>query len=151
MKLELFDYKQLNFVEFNTSGDNSNYAKCHPTSKFLHSQVFNLFAQCFEQSNSLYDYYGPTRYNARQFIRLKNELNRHYTMLKAVKSQDDFIELISNIFLGKDFIMALQKSDRTWDLNWEHYLTKLCRINEALQKLVDECIDQEKVLWVIGY
>ncbi|MFN8209277.1 MAG: hypothetical protein U0T82_18020 [Bacteroidales bacterium] len=151
MKLEVFDYNHLNFVELNTSGDNENYSKCHHTSKYIHSEVFNLFTQCFERSNNLYEYYGPTRYNSRQIVPLRNELKKNLDVMESIGSRDQFIEFMSEIFLGKEFIMELQKTDRTWDLNWMQYLTKLKEINKTMLGIADECIAKELVLWVIGY
>ena len=151
MKIEIFDYNQLNFVELNTTGDNDNYIKCHHSSRYMHSEVFNLFTECFESSNSLYEYYGPTKYNARQIVPLKNKLEKNLGRLNKINNQDAFIEFIGNIFLGKDFIIQLQKMDKTWDLNWEQYLTKLKKLNRDLITVVDECIEQGRILWVIGY
>jgi hypothetical protein len=151
MKLEIFDYNNLNFVEINTSGDNENYSKCHHTSKYIHSEVFNLFTECFEKSNNLYEYYGPTKFNARQIVPLRNELQANLQNLKRINNRELFIEFIGTIFLGKTFILELQKIDKTWDLNWEQYLTKLMIINQSLIDIVEECIGQSKVLWVIGY
>ena len=151
MKIEIFDYNNLNFVELNTTGDNDNYVKCHHTSKYMHSEVFNLFTECFESSNNLYEYYGPTKYNARQIVPLKNNLQKNLNILNKISNRDTFIEFIGNIFLGKEFIIQLQKIDKTWDLNWEQYLIKLRKLNKELISVVDECIEQGKVLWVIGY
>jgi hypothetical protein len=151
MKLEVFDYNHLNFVELNTSGDNDNYSKCHHTSRYIHSEVFNLFTHCFERSNNLYEYYGPTKYNSRQIVPLRNELKKNLEVMESISSRDQFIEFMSGIFLGKEFIMELQKTDRTWDLNWMQYLTKLREINKTLLSIADDCISKELVLWVIGY
>jgi hypothetical protein len=151
MKLEIFDYNHLNFVEINTSGSNDEYSKCHHTSKYIHSEVFNLFTESFEKSNSLYEYYGPTKYNARQIVPLRNELQSNLTKLNRISNRELFIEYVGTIFLGKTFVLELQKSDKTWDLNWEQYLTKLIIINKTLIEIVENCIEQGKVLWVIGY
>ena len=151
MKLEIFDYSNLNFVELNIAGNNETYVKCHHASKYLSSEVFNLFTKCFESSNTMYEYYGPTKFNARQIVPLKNNLLENLERLQKLSSKDSFIEFVGNIFLGKVFILELQKIDKTWDLNWEQYLTKLKGINKQIIDIVDECIDKGNVLWVIGY
>jgi len=150
MKLEIFGYNNLNFVELNIAGDNETYMKCHHASKYLSSEVFNLFTKCFESSNSMYEYYSPTKFNARQIIPLKNSLEENLEKLNKLNSKDAFIEFIGNIFLGKIFILELQKIDKTWDLNWEQYLVKLKRINKQIIEIVDDCIEKGHVLWVIG-
>ncbi len=151
MKLEIFGHNQLNFVELNTSGTNDTYEKCHPTSRYLHTNVFNLFSSCFEKSNNLYEYFGATRYNARQIVVLRNSLLSNLEQWRKCSSREDFVELISGIFLGKDFAMEIRKMDPTWDLNWETYLIKLLRINQGLIDIVTDCMDNSKILWVIGY
>ena len=74
MKIEVYDANNLNFVEMNITGDNDNYLRCDRESKYLDSDVFNLFVNCFESANKLYDYFGPTKYNSRKIIPLRNEL-----------------------------------------------------------------------------
>jgi hypothetical protein len=99
----------------------------------------------------MYEYYGPTKFNARQIVPLKNSLLENLQKLQKLDSKDAFIEFIGNIFLGKIFILELQKIDKTWDLNWEQYLTKLKTINKSIIEIVDDCIEKGNVLWVIGY
>ena len=46
MRIELFSSEYLNIVEINTTGDNENYIKGDSESKYVESEVFNLFANC---------------------------------------------------------------------------------------------------------
>lgn len=151
MKLEIYDSKELNFVEFNITGDNENFLRCDPESKYMDSIVFNIFAPCFENANKLYDYFGGTKYNSRKIIPLRNELRAHLEMLEKVKSIDEFIRIVSRKFLGKDFLEELVKQDKNWNENWQFYLEKLKIINRELIKLTEKCADEERILWVIGY
>ena len=43
MRLELYDSKELNFVELNITGGNDSYIRCDKESKYIDSIVFNLF------------------------------------------------------------------------------------------------------------
>lgn len=151
MKIELYDSNKLNFVELNITGDNDNYQKIDLESKFLDGEVFNLFSVCFENSNKLFDYFGPTKYNSRRIIPLQNELIRHLEKLENIKKLEDFITFTSEIFLGNSFIISLEKQDKLWEKNWESYLEKLLAINKDLIELIDKCVEQERILWVIGY
>jgi hypothetical protein len=151
MKLEIFDSKSLNFVELNTTGDNENYNKIDIESKFISSEVFNLFATCFENSNKLYEYFGPTKYNARKIVPLRNELLKNLEQLQNLRTENEFVSHISNIFLGEEFIIEIEKSDKNWEHNWEIYLKKLIELNKQMITIVEKCIDGEHVLWVIGY
>ena len=94
MKLTLYDSKELNFVELNNTGGNDTYIRCDKESKYIDSTVFNLFAPCFEAANKLYEYYGPTKYNARKIIPLRNELLKYLEKLESLKSINDFKKLI---------------------------------------------------------
>lgn len=151
MKIELFDSSDLNFVEFNITGDGQNYIMCDSGSKFLDSEVFNLFSTCFEQSDKLFDYFTPSKYNPRNIIKLKNALINNFDVLNNIKSHEAFIDHISQIFLGNNFILKLKDVDKAWEKNWSFYLQKLIEINNGLVALIDKCIEEDRILWVIGY
>ena len=53
MRIELYSSEYLNIVELNTTGDNENYLKGDSESKYAQSEVFNLFAKCFENANKI--------------------------------------------------------------------------------------------------
>lgn len=151
MKLNLYDAKELNFVELNHTGGNDTYIRCDRESKYIDSIVFNLFAPCFEQANKLYEYYGPTKYNARKIIPLRNELIQHREKLESIKSIKAFNEHISSHFLGKEFLEALDTESPGWEKDWENYLKRLIAINSDMIELSEKCADEEKILWVVGY
>ncbi|MBN1183565.1 MAG: hypothetical protein JXB49_14845 [Bacteroidales bacterium] len=151
MKIELFDASNLNFVEFNITGDGQNYIKCDSESKFLDSEVFNLFSSCFEKSDSLFDYFTPSKYNPRNIIKLKNALLDNLEKLIKIDSNETFIDHISQIFLGNNFILKLKDMDKAWESNWKVYLDKLKDVNKGLIELIDKCIEEDRILWVIGY
>lgn len=151
MKLEIYDANKLNFVELNTTGDNNNYIRCDEASRFVDTEVFNLFAHCFEEANKLYEYYEPTKYNSRKIVPLRNALLKNLDNLKTIDSKELFVEYVSNIFLGKEFILSLEKVDKAWDENWETYVVKLREINFEIIQLTEDCIENEKILWVVGY
>lgn len=151
MKLEIYDANALNFVELNFTGGNETYIRCDRESKYVDSTVFNLFAPCFENANKLYEYYGPTKYNARKIIPLRNELIKHKENLEALQSAGELIDHVSTHFLGKEFIDALKNFDPQWKKKWKEYVDKLVVINKEIIQLVEKCADEEKILWVVGY
>ena len=151
MRIELYGSEKLNFVEFNTTGDNDNYESIDSESKFLDSEVFNIFISCFENSNKLFDYFGPTKYNSRRIIPLKNELTVHLERLQCINNIDDFLSFIGDIFLGNNFILSLENIDKSWKDNWKFYVDKLIKVNQELIELIDLCVEQERILWVKGY
>ncbi len=151
MKLEIYDSKELNFVELNFTGGNDTYIRCDKESKYIDSIVFNLFTPCFETANKLYDYYGPTKYNARKIIPLRNELITHLKALESLSSPESFAKQISSHFLGKEFIEALNTDSPDWKKEWKTYLKDLISINKELIGLAEKCADEENILWVVGY
>lgn len=151
MRLEMYGANNLNFVEFNISGDVATIQRCDKDSFFMDSELFSLFSECFENSNNLYDYFGPTKYNARNIVVLFNALKSHFERLEKIDSLDNFLDFTGSRFLGSGFVIELEKHDKNWRLNWEGYKMKLININQQLINLINRCIDEERILWLIGY
>lgn len=151
MQIELYDADLLNFVEFNTTGDNDNYNRCDEESKYLDSSVFYIFQPCFEEANKTYDYFGGTKYNSRLIIVLRNELISNLNKFESLRSGEEFAELIGNRFMGKQFLSNLEDEDSQWITYWKEYNRKIIGVNKDLIELAERCAFEEKVLWVIGY
>ncbi len=151
MRLEFFGIDSLNFVEFNITGDDINFSRLNDESRFIHSDVFNLFSSCFENSNDLYEYFEPTKYNARKIVVLRNELIANLNKLDEISGKDELISFINNLFLGKAFLLELEKSNKNWGEHWGKYLSQLKEINREMIAIVERCIDETRILWVIGY
>jgi hypothetical protein len=151
MHIALYNADLLNFVEFNLTGDNDNYNRCDEESKYIDSPVFYLFQPCFEEANKTYDYFGGTKYNSRKIIVLLNELKANLLTFEDLKTRDDFINLITSRFMGKEFIAGLEEEDSQWYTYWKEYNRKIIGVNKDLIELVEKCAFEERVLWVIGY
>ena len=151
MKLNLYNHKELNFVELNITGSEEEYNKLDPGSRYLDSEVFNLFTQCFEAANKLYEYYTATKYNTRYIIPLRNKLLTHLTKLEQINSYSEFRDFIASKILGKEFLIALVQSDKNWTDHWKQYHKKLIMVTREILQLIDFCIDEDRNLWVIGY
>lgn len=151
MRIEIFDADYLNIVELNTTGDNTTYVKGNSESSYMQSEVFNIFIKCFENSNRLYEFYGATKYDIRKIVPLKNELNKKLQLLQNISSLKGFKDHIQNIFLGNEFLEKLNAHYNNWENEWETYLNKLIKVNKGLINIVDKCLDEQRVLWVIGY
>jgi hypothetical protein len=151
MRLEFFGIDKLNFVEFNITGDDLNCLRLNDESRYINSEVFNLFVHSFEKSNDLYEYFEPSKFNSRKIIVLKNELLINLEKWEEIKSSGDFVNFIETIFLGKAFLIELEKMDAEWAEHWELYLSLLKEINREMIAIIDKCIDESRILWVIGY
>jgi hypothetical protein len=151
MRLEIYDSKALNFVELNITGGNDTLVRCDKESRYIDSIVFNLFSPCFESANKLYEYYGPTKYNSRKIIPLRNELLKHLESLQSLNSVNAFVKHISSHFLGVEFLDELKKSDKNWESNYKSHLDRLIQINKEMVALAEKCAFEERILWVVGY
>jgi hypothetical protein len=151
MNIELYDSEFLNFVELNFTGDNDEYRRCDPESRYLDTEVFNLFLQCFENANKLFDYFSGTKYNSRKIIVLRNELLRNLEDLDKITTLKDFTKMAESRFMGKDFLQELNHRDTDWKDNWNDPLEKLKAVNRDLITFTEKCADEERILWVIGY
>lgn len=151
MRLELYDSNDLNFVELNITGGNDTLIRCDKESKFIDSVVFNIFSPCFEDANKLYEYYGPTKYNARKIIPLRNELIKSHKELIAINSAEEFEDNVSSHFLGAEFMEDLKSEKPDWHKKWEYYRDMLSNINKEMVEITEKCADEERILWVVGY
>jgi hypothetical protein len=151
MRYELYDSKSLNFLELNCTGSDEAYIKCDPESRFMDTEIFNLFVDCFEKANNLYEYYEPTKFNARYIVPLRNRLLTNLTILEKINSLTALQNYINSKVQGKDFLIKLIREDKNWTDHWMIYKDKLLKINKDLINFVDYCIDEDRILWVIGY
>jgi len=151
MRLEIYDSNALNFVELNFTGGNETLIRCDKESKYIDSVVFNIYSPCFENANKLYEYYGPTKYNSRKLIPLRNELIQHRDDLQALTTLQAFEKHISSHFLGAEFLEELKKTESNLSANWKSHLDKLISINDEIISLCEKCADEERILWVVGY
>ncbi|MBI9052694.1 MAG: hypothetical protein JEY96_02685 [Bacteroidales bacterium] len=151
MRIELFNSDYLNIVELNTTGDNENYIKGDSESKYVEGEVFNLFTSCFENAEKLYEFFGSTKYNSRKIVPLRNELQNRLNVFLKISSLDEFQEHLNQVFLGQEFIEELTTEDKNWKENWRFYCDKLIKLNEGFIEIVDKCIEEQLILWVIGY
>jgi len=151
MRLEIYGVNNLNFIEFNITGDAESFRQCDKDSQYMDTEVFNLFSECFEKSNNLYDYFGPTKYNSRKIVILLNELTNYLNKIQNIDSYENFIDFTGNKFLGSSFVIELENHDKNWRLNWGVYQKKLENINQQLIELINQCISQGRTLWLIGY
>jgi hypothetical protein len=151
MNIELYNSDFLNFVELNFTGGNDEYRRCDPESKYLETDVFNLFLECFENANELFDYFQGTKYNSRKIIVLRNELLKNLEEIEKIGTLKGFTEMAESRFMGKDFLQALVRVQPSWNDNWKEYLDKLITVNRELITFTEKCADEERILWVVGY
>ncbi|HOK99377.1 MAG TPA: hypothetical protein PLD12_09580 [Bacteroidales bacterium] len=151
MRLNFYKLNELNFVEFNITGDNQNCQRLSEDSYYLDGEIFNIFVTCFENSNELYEYFEPTKYNARKIVVLRNELLHFLQSFEQIHDKNDFLIFLHQTFLGGAFIKALEQYEPNWHEKWNYYHQALLIINRQMIEIVDRCIDESRILWIIGY
>ncbi len=75
----------------------------------------------------------------------------HLTELEQINTLGNFQDFISGKVLGKEFLIALVQSDKDWIRSWDPYHKKLLNLSKDILNLIDFCIDEDRILWVIGY
>jgi hypothetical protein len=71
--------------------------------------------------------------------------------LNKIENRDAFVSFIDQLLWGKPFALALEKEDGRWTDHWESYLIELKKANHEMIQIVEKCIDESRILWVIGY
>ncbi len=151
MRLGFYKLNELNFVEFNITGDNLNCQRLSEDSYYLDGEIFNIFVECFEKSNELYEYFEPTKYNARKIVVLRNELLGFYEKFNQINDIDGFMMFLNQTFLGGQFIKELEHYEPDWNNKWDYYYNALLSVNQEMINIIERCIDEARILWVIGY
>jgi hypothetical protein len=151
MRTELFKLDLENLVEFSVSGADENYKICSSDSFFMEEQLFYLFQSCFEKSNKIFDYNEPTKYGPRNIIPLLNRLRDFQDKLASADSEDSYKDFILNRSMGGHYIKILDKENEDWLNAWKEHQEKLMQVCLGLITLAENCINEDKVLWVRGY
>lgn len=138
------------YVQFDISGDENHYNFWHSDSLYLYEPIFGVFVDCFEKSVERLNYYGPTVFRASELLRLEQALESSQRDFEQITSSDDLISKLSKLILGKNFLRELEKENYDLKTEWGTVVSSLKLINDALVELVQKCIQEKRVLWVLG-
>ena len=150
MRIELFKLDLHNLVEFSISASDENYKICSSESFFMEEQVFYLFQSCFEESSKLFDYYEPTKFGLRNIIPLQNHLKELGKELESVNSPESFAKFITERSMGVQYLELMEKEDPDWSKEWNKHQKNLSDVCQKLILLTEQCLNEDKVLWVKG-
>lgn len=143
------DVDQGPYFEFNISG---NERRCQPRgqdSLFLDEAVFNIFADCFSNSAKDFNYFGPTKYDRADLLNLRKELGSVHSRLAEINNPEQFREKVAALSGGKTFLSGI-KTQFDLDIEWEEVLLALQETRKELVEVVNLCIREGRVLWVLG-
>jgi hypothetical protein len=151
VKIELYNYKDLNIVEF-VSGDGSAECKlCSENSKYLHGSVFSIIQGAFDLSNKDYSYYDLTEFKDQNLISLRNHLQDHFSRLHSTVELENFEAYLLKQVEGIDFLNELKNFYPNWKINWENIKHQLLDVYEDILDIIDNCIDEDRSFWLKGY
>lgn len=137
------------YVEFNISGNERRYRHWENESLYLDEAVFSVFAGCFDRSVDNFSYFGPTKYRRDDLLKLRRELGTTDSGLAAITGMDPFVGAIAKLTRGEAFIQELGKMYKL-TTEWDEVLGLLRKANRALLDLVNQCVREGRVLWVLG-
>jgi hypothetical protein len=151
MKIQLLSSEELGFVQIASLEQGEAFSACPEKAKYMESPVFSLYQHCFELTSPDYDYYSPFSFSQAQIVTLRNHLVTNQARITAVSNADDLENFILKHFAGIEFMNALKDEDQDWKISWEKIKNKLLQVGEELIEIVDNCIDEDFVLWVKGF
>ena len=151
MKIDILGLEDMNFVQIQIVGNNEEFEKLSESAKYLESPVFSIFRSCFELSYPDFQYSGNNLFNTNQVVSLRNHLVTHLARILAIQSPEELQAFVMHQFSGLEFMDELKTLYHDWQIFWEVIRDKLVGINKDLIELADNCIDDEKELFVKGY
>ena len=144
------DITGTHWIEFNVSGTVTNYKHWADNSKYLDEYSYNFYTDIFEKIADSFNYYGNTKFEKEQLNRLKKEIEDRIKNVDNLYTRQDIIEF------GKRTSHALnltEKIDEIFD-NQNGQQNKLVsnikKLGHELSNLLDDCITQDRPLWVLG-
>jgi len=138
------------YVEFNISGDEAHYNFWHSDSLYLYEPIYGVFVESFKKSVEKFNYYGPTLVTAPELSQLQQELENNKKEFESITSSDDLVYKIAQSKLGKNFLIELEGQSCDLQTQWKSVVSSLKEINETLVELIRKCIQEKRVLWVLG-
>ncbi len=151
MKIRLFTLDELDFVQITCLPQAEPFQLFPEKSKFIEGAVFSLFQHCFELSSADYDFYTPFAFKMSQIVTLRNHLVTFQTRIAAIDSADELEKLALKQLSGIEFMNALKDQNPDWKISWEKTRDNLIRVGEELLEMIDDCIDEDTVLWIKGF
>jgi len=152
MNLKIFGFEELNFLQIQIKeNDEMSFEKLSSNGRYMESAVFSIFKSCFELSKPEFQYYAVNYYSTDQVVALRNHLLTHLIRIQAIQSSDDLQTFILHQISGIELMNELKKQYREWTILWEVIRDKLAAINSEIIEIADQCIDDDKALWVSGY
>lgn len=144
------DISGSHWIEFNVSGTSTDYTHWADNSKYLEEYVYNFYTDIFEKSADDFNYYGNTKFDRKQLIKLKQEIEDRVNTFKDLHTLQDIIAFSKKTSYALNLVQNIEEMYYNQNGQQNMLIDGLKNIGYDLSQLVDTCIKQDKFLWVLG-
>lgn len=134
------------------TGDLKEPENWNDNSRYLSSSIFgSLFWDSFESlDGNKFDIVGPpTAYKDEELKKILVLLQDNLGALEKINSLEEFIQRITRF--DKVLLAELNHDyGEVWKKDWREILDKLIVVNKDLMQIVENCLKDSRVLWVLG-
>ncbi len=136
------------YVEFNIDGSLASYLHWDTRSYYLQQAVFCALAGCF--GTRAPNVIGQASYSGDELVKLLAALKAKQARLANIEDSNALIRAVTDTAMGMSFLTALTSEQHDLQTEWRTIARLLEAIVEELIELVQKCIMEERVLWVLG-
>ena len=144
------DISGTHWIEFNVSGTMTDYKHWADNSKYLDEYAYNFYTDIFEKVTSNFNYYGDTKFNKEQLMKLKQEIERRVKTFDNLHSLPDIIEFSKKTSYALNLTQDIEETYYKQNGQQNKLTDDLKKLGNDLSHLFDTCIKQDKTLWVLG-
>jgi hypothetical protein len=139
------------WVEFNISGTPEKFDFNQEDSRYLDESGYNLFVDIVEKNSASFNYYGPSLVGLTNLQALKLDLENRRSEMSGIRTIDEFIVFAKYKKFQPDFINEMVEFKNSLDerLDKENLIDTNPLMND-INEVVDKCMKEKRVLWVLG-
>ena len=144
------DIAGTHWIEFNVSGTASNYKHWADNSKYLDEYAYNFYSDIFEKIADRFNYYGNTKFDKEQLGRLKQEIEKRIKIVDNLHTLQDIIEFSKKTSHALNLTQKIEETYNKQNGQRNKLSNDIKKLGHDLINLFDNCIQQDKTLWVLG-
>ena len=144
------DISGSHWIEFNVSGTTTDYTHWADSSKYLDEYAYNFYTDIFEKASSNFNYYGDTKLDKEELVKLKQEIEHRIKTFDDLHSLPDIIEFSKQTSYALNLTQDIEETYYKQNGEQNKMIVDLKKLGSDLSHLLDTCIKQGKTLWVLG-
>ena len=138
------------WIEFNISGTVDLYEHWADNSKYLDEYAYSFYTDIFEENADNFNYYGATKYEKEQLERLKQAVGDRIKIVERLGTIQDIIEFSKKTSHALNLRQNIEETSGKLDGRQHKIVVDIKKLGNDLSNLLDDCIVQNKPLWVLG-